>query len=397
MSVSRALYQYCQQVADDLDNQKGLVSKYFKIPSIIPEANKIDHTADRSARKTFLEQEFEPFYEKVMAVFIKLNDADIASIGMENAEVKETENAKELLACVDWLNKAGFYHVNGKPVACWSGRPEGKERADSDPDTLSNGAVPACVIFCELGELLKEKERDLSNKIFRACSALFVRDTAFVIKVFSSASTAEEMLPRVTANNFNALNELPIAQNQRRRGKVTHILFFHYLHAIKQWRAPIDMNKEAYDLSARRLSGSNGHLLTPSSLRERALSEEEKRAGERIWNKKGSIRPAVSSEFLRFLFRARELQEERKDHLTTRLAGKSIALGLKFCLFYFNARRSEEKLQLNARKDFQKIKTRADEISQKIKNEAEEASGKIKAEADSAFEEVKNSMRKPKN
>jgi hypothetical protein len=449
-AIKEALYAFCKQTAYNLDNKKGLVSKYFKIPSFFQESNVIDHEADKIARRAFLERPLDPdtnaslpsqfdrLFDQLMDVLQRIEDADIDTIGRETDTVKETENAKEFLALIDKLNQMGFYHVNGKPVAFWSGRPEGQQAADNDPEALSNSAVPATLILSQLGELLKEGNRKLSDKLFRASSVAFSKAAAGKAKVHSSASSGEEMDPRANGDNFNMWNELPVVQNQRRRGRITEILFFHYIHATKTWGKPINMNTDAFDISKRRnsmtdlmpspsprgsmsappspLSHASSRLSSSASVNlmppppltpTRTLSEKEKREGEQKWNEKGVMRPAVNSEFLRVLFRTKALTaaaNDEKDEKVLSPSEKSIALGLAFCKFFFKQKRLKENEKHKNKREFEKINqtaeneattitTETSDAFERIKAEAAESAGRIQEESSREFDTIKKNTK----
>lgn len=234
------LFDYCRELDQDLDKKTGLAAKYFKVPPVSHSAEAEEK--DSKKRKAFLYSgnSFYKFCEKLYQVLALLTPQDIATIRTD----EETPLAKEFRQCVDILNDAGFYNVNGKPINFWSGE-EAQEMANTVLTSLSDSNVPAISILSKLGMLLKDSHRALSDKMFGAGSAEFTGQASGDVLVYSSAANVNEPEPVLTVGNFHWNVELPILIKLKMKGIVKNIQLVHFLHVRKniengQWLQTVE-------------------------------------------------------------------------------------------------------------------------------------------------------------
>ncbi len=315
----KALYNYCKEVAADLDAKKGLVGKYYRVASTLPEEKyaceeerlqqiKKQEEADKKARDAFLQKEdsaevspaFAIFYDELISTVRSLNtddQDDIETIGKND----ETAKAKAFRECVEQLNKAGFYTANGKPINFWSGT-QAQEKANGCASAeLSNENVPAFAVVAQAGNLSKDIDRNWSDKLFKAISALFAMQAVGIVAIYSSACNINEKEPILTMNNFNTV-EVGRAQYLLRQGKVKQIVLFHYNHEMNAWpKQGVDINegiklvkrRPSTDLPALDLSMiSSPRALSPSFLN--GQSAESKRQNTLFWQKDLKSPPRVT-------------------------------------------------------------------------------------------------------
>jgi hypothetical protein len=228
--IKSDLYQYCRELAVNIDTKTGLAAKYFVVPPVSFDPNQ--DIVDSGKRRAFLtidpmtgQSPFDEFFQKLIPVLEAMDSSDINSIRKGN----ETPNAQAFRDCVELLNEAKFYNVNGKPINFWSG-PEAQKMANTVSTSLSDSNVPAISILSKLGGLLKANRRDLSDKMFNAGSAEFTGQATGDVIVYSSAANANETLPLLNVGNFHWNVELPILQMLMHEGIVKKIEFTHYLH-----------------------------------------------------------------------------------------------------------------------------------------------------------------------
>ncbi len=273
--IIEQLFLFCKKLDEDLDTRSGLMKKYFSVDSSVNAFHKATqklrdvltrltpcdigtmNTAQETAtareyrqlyhqsiavlsseaevkesqdRKAFLytvNSSGNPFYtfcKRLHAVLINLESSDVETI----RRGKETPRAKEFQHCIEVLDIAGFYNVNGRRLNTWSGD-EGQVKADTVETSCSNKNIPAIAVVSELGMLLRPDHRGLSDLIFDAVSAEFVGQATGPVINYNSATTVSERKKNVI-NEFNYFwkRELPTLEELRLLGVVTKISYCQY-------------------------------------------------------------------------------------------------------------------------------------------------------------------------
>lgn len=274
--IKKALFTYCLSVHEDLNNHSGKIGKYLKVS---PSPATIE-SEDLLKRNLFLTQTnsenvtaFDRFYLTLNNVLNKLTPSDIATIG----HGPQTQTAQEFLACLDDLNRVGFYNVNDKPINFWSGD-EAQEKADTTLTSLSDSNIPAISIFIKLGNLFKEKGDDArADKLFAASSAAFTAQAVGKVEIFMSAYNANE-LPSLPAGNFHWNEERGILQNRLHSKEkwVTNVVVSFYDRVRDLWQDPISHN----DKQIRVVFKRRGDI-------------PEQKAQRDEWVNQGKVRPSI--------------------------------------------------------------------------------------------------------
>lgn len=252
--IKTDLLAYCHEVDKALDERSGNIGKYLKVPPLLSDDKAAD--ADSNKRKAFLESVdgqpsgFDKLYPRLVTALDKLTSADIETIGTG----KPNENAREFLACIEELNQAGFYNVNGKPINFWSGD-EAQEKANNTLTSLSDSNIPATSIVIKLGNLYKEQakvssgqEAEIadarSKKLFSAGSAAFTEQAVGNVEVYMSAYNEKE-LPSLPAGNFHWDHERNILERRKEEKLIDNVGVSFLDRTHDKWKNPVDLNDKS--------------------------------------------------------------------------------------------------------------------------------------------------------
>lgn len=241
-AVEKDLLTYCKKVAEALDKEEGVLGKYLKVNSLEAKADSVtDQKAEALKRQGFLnghsKPSFKDFFTQMKDLLMRSNSKDVDSL----ITSQPTTQAKEFLSCLEVLNAAGFYNVNGKPINFWSG-PEAQIRANTELTSLSDSNVPAITIMIHLGTLLGKKipNRDYFKFLGGASSAAFAAQAKGVVRVFNSRNGRNEGLV-YNEGNFHSDNELPYLQRQLGK-KITTLLISFFDRKKSEWTELKDFN-----------------------------------------------------------------------------------------------------------------------------------------------------------
>lgn len=126
--------------------------------------------------------------------------------------------------CLDTLNKAGFYSVNGRMINCWSGT-QAQIKANTTLTSVSDSNVPAFSVFSCIAMFLREiGERYLSDILFIIISAEFAMNARGDVEIFSSTSSKGVF----TVGNFHWDFEEEVLILLKEYGIVNDLLEFSY-------------------------------------------------------------------------------------------------------------------------------------------------------------------------
>ena len=251
--------KYCEEIAMQLDNRTGEVSKYYQVN---PEIDKESLAIDSKKRENFIhntkeksgDKTFDDFYSQLQAVLPRLQLSDMETLGQTN----ETLATKDFRKCFDMLNDAGFYNVNRNPVNFWSGS-DAQKQANTTNTSLSDSNVPAINIMIKFGVMLLENKSPMAELLFHGSSAELSAEATGTVMLF--------MPKTMTAHNFNWLAELNRLQGDRHTGKISELKISILDPVHKAWSEPMHfqdvLTQDRVGVMSRSTSLSDNQKKTP--------------------------------------------------------------------------------------------------------------------------------------